>query len=184
MVKTIFRHAALPLAERRGSSFRRLDAPVARPLPHPAGNRTQPRPHLRRPSPPWRPAGAPTSVVPPDPRRSLPVAPLIGDKRCYGEATARLRRGYGGIPDREPSRQPGAGGACLLSAEAPALPGAFPEGRTENRCPFQASFLAVGRPRPRLRRGEFRHTGRMPSPPPSRLGLGSAGTVLEVLEHV
>ena len=30
-----------------------------------------------------------TTVAPPGPHRSLPVAPLIGDKRCYGEATVR-----------------------------------------------------------------------------------------------
>jgi hypothetical protein len=27
-------------------------------------------------------------------RRSLPVVPLIGDQRYYGETPARLRRGY------------------------------------------------------------------------------------------
>ena len=29
----------------------------------------------------------------PDTRRTLPVAPLIGDKRCYGECPASVRRG-------------------------------------------------------------------------------------------
>ena len=33
--------------------------------------------------------------VSPDPRRILPVAPLIADKRCYGEYPARVRRGDG-----------------------------------------------------------------------------------------
>jgi hypothetical protein len=32
----------------------------------------------------------------PDPRRSLAVAPLIRDKRCYGECPASVRRGSGG----------------------------------------------------------------------------------------
>jgi len=32
----------------------------------------------------------------PDTRRRLAVAPLIGDKRCYGESPARPRRDYGG----------------------------------------------------------------------------------------
>ena len=32
----------------------------------------------------------------PEPRRRLPVAPLIGYQRCYGEAPARLRRDSGG----------------------------------------------------------------------------------------
>jgi hypothetical protein len=31
----------------------------------------------------------------PEPRRSLPVVPLIRDQRYYGEAPARLRRAYG-----------------------------------------------------------------------------------------
>ena len=39
------------------------------------------------------------TVSPPEPHRSLSVAPLIGDKRCYGEATVRLRRGQ--AQDRE-----------------------------------------------------------------------------------
>ena len=33
----------------------------------------------------------------PDTRRSLPVVPLQTLQRYYGEATARLRRGYGGM---------------------------------------------------------------------------------------
>jgi hypothetical protein len=37
---------------------------------------------------PYRPL---ISIAPPDPRRILPVAPLIGDKRCYGEYPVRLR---------------------------------------------------------------------------------------------
>src|ERR1035438_2224206 len=42
----------------------------------------------------------------PELRRSLSVAPLIADKRCYGEATVRLRRGYGAVTaasGREPA---------------------------------------------------------------------------------
>ena len=39
-----------------------------------------------------RQGGSP-AVVSWEPRRYLAVAPLIGDKRCYGEVTARLRRG-------------------------------------------------------------------------------------------
>jgi hypothetical protein len=35
------------------------------------------------------------AVVSPLPRRSLPVVPLIGDKRYYGEAPARVLWGYG-----------------------------------------------------------------------------------------
>ena len=35
------------------------------------------------------------------PRRSLPVAPLIADKRCYGEAPVWFRWGYGGISTRQ-----------------------------------------------------------------------------------
>jgi hypothetical protein len=33
----------------------------------------------------------------PDTRRTLAVAPLIRDKRCYGECPASVRRGYGGV---------------------------------------------------------------------------------------
>ena len=33
----------------------------------------------------------------PDTRRTLPVAPLIADKRCYGECPASVRRGYGDV---------------------------------------------------------------------------------------
>jgi len=40
--------------------------------------------------------------VSPDTRRSLAVAPLIGDKRCYGEAPARLRGGYGPVSGNGP----------------------------------------------------------------------------------
>ena len=33
----------------------------------------------------------------PEMSRSLAIAPLIGDKRCYGEAPAHLRQGSGGL---------------------------------------------------------------------------------------
>jgi hypothetical protein len=33
-------------------------------------------------------------VASPDPRRSLAVAPLTRNQRCYGESPARVRRGY------------------------------------------------------------------------------------------
>jgi hypothetical protein len=38
--------------------------------------------------------GASHTVTAPLPRRSLPVAPLIADQRCYGEAPGGLRRGW------------------------------------------------------------------------------------------
>ena len=44
----------------------------------------------QRPLPP-----APTSVAAPEPHRSLPVVPLIADKRYYGEAPARPAGGSG-----------------------------------------------------------------------------------------
>src|SRR5208283_5954832 len=37
--------------------------------------------------------------------RSLPVAPLIRDKRCYGEAPVCIRRGSGETPVRLPGIQ-------------------------------------------------------------------------------
>ena len=40
---------------------------------------------------------ADTTIAPPEPRRSLAVAPLIGDKRCYGETPARPARDSGGV---------------------------------------------------------------------------------------
>jgi hypothetical protein len=52
------------------------------------------------------------TVSPPEPHRSLSVAPLIGDKRCYGEATVRLRRGQPQDRERrERARLPRSGGA-------------------------------------------------------------------------
>src|ERR1035441_5095490 len=42
--------------------------------------------------------GASNPPLSPYPRRSLTVVPLIADKRYYGEAPVRLRRGYGAAP--------------------------------------------------------------------------------------
>jgi hypothetical protein len=36
----------------------------------------------------------------PQPPRSLPVVPLIGDKKYYGEAPVELRVAYGGMSAR------------------------------------------------------------------------------------
>jgi hypothetical protein len=44
----------------------------------------------QRPPPP-----AHTGIASPDTRRRLPVAPLIGYQRCYGESPASVRRGCG-----------------------------------------------------------------------------------------
>ena len=52
---------------------------------------TQPRPQAQVPPTP-RPTLPRAS---PETHRSLPVAPLIGDKRCYGEAPVCLRWGNG-----------------------------------------------------------------------------------------
>ena len=46
--------------------------------------------------PPWHQSFPRTTGAP----RSLPVAPLIADQRCYGEAPGRLRRGWGGVTVR------------------------------------------------------------------------------------
>ena len=40
---------------------------------------------------------ADTAVPPPGPQGNLAVAPLIGDKRCYGEVPLRSRWGNGEI---------------------------------------------------------------------------------------
>ena len=45
------------------------------------------------PTPPTPPQTL--SRAPPEPRRSLPVAPLIADKRCYGSLTAHYRGSNG-----------------------------------------------------------------------------------------
>jgi hypothetical protein len=51
------------------------------------------------PHPPPTPLPIPAdrAAAPPEPHRSLPVAPLIGDQRCYGEAPVRPARGSGGV---------------------------------------------------------------------------------------
>ena len=54
----------------------------------------------QRPLPP-----AHASVAPSEPHRSLPVVPLIADKRYYGEAPVCIRRGSGQTPMRLPGIQ-------------------------------------------------------------------------------
>src|ERR1035441_2383777 len=65
-------------------------------------------------SPAARRPHSPT-VASPDTRRSLPVAPLIADKRCYGDSPARLPgrpgAGWEGVP--WPS------GSAVLTSEVP-----------------------------------------------------------------
>ena len=56
--------------------------------------------------------------APPESRRSLPVAPLIGDQRCYGEAMGRLRGDYGGL-----SAGNGPGGWCRVKGQRLAFGG-------------------------------------------------------------
>ena len=55
---------------------------------------------------------APTSVAAPDPHGSLPVVPLIGDKRYYGESPARPAGGSGAGLE-----EPGARGTTLWGAK-------------------------------------------------------------------
>ena len=74
-----------------------LALPKRRQHPNPAWHSNDLQISLRSPVPPS--LGAPDvpadpAVAPPDTRRILAVAPLIGDKRCYGEYPAR---GYGDI---------------------------------------------------------------------------------------
>jgi hypothetical protein len=79
------------------------------------------------------------TVAPPESRRSLPVAPLIRDKRCYGEALAGLRGRSGGGRRKSPAAGKGentslfnsSGGAAAEThldrrnrSPAPALAGA------------------------------------------------------------
>ena len=51
------------------------------------------QPSLRPPVPPTLPQTLPRAT--PEPRRSLAVAPLIADKRCYGSLTAHYRGSNG-----------------------------------------------------------------------------------------
>ena len=71
-----------------GSGARRCSG--SRPGPVPRVSATSPNP-VWRPRPPslWPLFLQPCTRASREPRRSLPVAPLIGDKRCYGEATVR-----------------------------------------------------------------------------------------------
>ena len=73
-------------------------------------------------------AHADLAVASPDTRRTLAVAPLIGDKRCYGECPARLRRGW-----RHVSRKGTKANAerRMMNAEKPGKPHAG-ECRMEN----------------------------------------------------
>src|SRR5208282_948647 len=50
------------------------------------------QPMALHPAPPSRPIPADRAAAPPESPRSLPVVPLIPDKRYYGEAPMRLRR--------------------------------------------------------------------------------------------
>ena len=56
-----------------------------------------------RPPPPSRPIPADRASVSPEPRWTLAVAPLIRDKRCYGESPANLRRGPHALRGRQAS---------------------------------------------------------------------------------
>jgi hypothetical protein len=77
---------------------------VARLPPFAEPSRPSLAPQKPRLWPPFPPILYPTVPRPaPGLHRSLPVVPLIGDKRYYGETPMRLRWGYGGWPGAYPA---------------------------------------------------------------------------------
>ena len=64
---------------------------------------------------------APRPPASPDTRRTLPVAPLIADQRCYGECPASIRR-VPARPARESSSQCRAAKVESTLCRCPALP--------------------------------------------------------------
>jgi hypothetical protein len=81
--------------------------------------------HAKPPNP-WSPMAPPLhqaiARASPDPRRSLPVAPLAQGQRCYGEAPARVRRGNGGraaMPRGDKLTASNAGGPPRVQPRSP-----------------------------------------------------------------